>query len=88
MDGYVIKSYKGIDVYFEKGIFEKKEDLENTLIKKRIDFLNSEIERSLRILGNPNFISKAKREKVKEEKDKLSLYQNELKNLLLKLNGK
>lgn len=88
LDGYVIKSYKGIDVYFEKGIFEKKEDLENTLIKKRIDFLNSEIERSLRILGNPNFISKAKKEKVKEEKDKLSLYQNELKNLLLKLNGK
>ncbi len=88
LDGYVIKSYKGIDVYFERGIFEKKEDLENTLIKKRIDFLNSEIERSLRILGNPNFISKAKKEKVKEEKDKLFLYQNELKNLLLKLNGK
>ena len=87
-EGFILKSYKGIDLYFKKEIFEEKDDLENNAIKKRIVVLESEILRSEKILGNPNFVNKAKKEKVQEERDKLKLYKDELSSLLLKLNGK
>ena len=46
----------------------------NTLEKK----LESEVERSTKMLSNPNFLAKAPEAKVKEEQAKLQKYQDQL----------
>jgi valyl-tRNA synthetase len=48
------------------------------LIGKRIEELKNEIARSEKILANPNFLAKAKPEKVEEEKKKYQAYKDEL----------
>ncbi len=48
-------------------------------IKKRVEFLTKEIERSKKMLDNPNFISRANPEKVKAEKEKYQAFVDELK---------
>ncbi len=45
---------------------------------KRIEFLNNEIARSEKMLSNPNFVSKAKPEKIALEKEKYEKYKEEL----------
>lgn len=45
---------------------------------KRIEFLKNEIMRSEKMLSNPNFLAKAKPEKVEEEKIKFEKYKEEL----------
>ncbi len=45
---------------------------------KRIEFLNNEILRSEKMLSNPNFVSKAKPEKIALEKEKYEKYKEEL----------
>lgn len=52
------------------------------IIEKRRVFLLKEIERCEKMLGNPNFIAKAKQEKIAEEKDKLAKFQEEIKKYL------
>lgn len=47
-------------------------------IQKRVEFLKGEIERSKKILENPNFLAKAKPEKVEAEKEKYRKYVEEL----------
>ncbi|MFA6625235.1 MAG: valine--tRNA ligase, partial [Bacilli bacterium] len=56
------------------------EDNANTerIRAKRIEELKIEIGRSEKILSNPNFLSKAKPEKVEEEKKKFESYKKEL----------
>ncbi len=51
-------------------------------IEKRILELKAEIERSTKMLSNPNFINKAPKAKVDLEKQKLENYQHELDNYL------
>ncbi len=56
-------------------------------IKKIIDHLKLEINRSNEILQNNNFITKAPKAKVDEEKSKLKLYEEQLKNALESLDN-
>ena len=56
-------------------------------IKKIIDHLKLEINRSNEILQNNNFITKAPKAKVDEEKSKLNLYEEQLKNALESLDN-
>lgn len=68
--------------YFDKNTAIKlHSDLLNSnseRIKKRIAELKNEVERSNKILSNPNFVSKAPKAKVDMEKEKLKKYQEEL----------
>lgn len=50
--------------------------------QKRIAELQAEIARSEKMLGNPNFIAKAKPEKVALEKEKYAKYKSELEHYL------
>ena len=59
---------------------EAKEKLE-----KEIAFEKSEIKRSEGMLNNPNFLAKAPKEKVEMEKEKLKLHQDNLADLIKKL---
>ena len=63
-------------------IVDKKAELEK--INKEIQRLQSEIARSNGMLSNEKFISKAPKEKVDEEKEKLINYQNSYNTLLEK----
>ena len=60
------------------------EEMKEKLLKD-IAFEKSEIERSDRMLSNPNFIAKAPKEKVEAEKAKLELHQRNLSDLEEKL---
>ncbi|MFA6586406.1 MAG: valine--tRNA ligase [Bacilli bacterium] len=51
-------------------------------IEKRIQFLKIEIERSEKILSNPNFLAKANPEKVEKEKEKYAANKEELNKYL------
>ncbi len=51
-------------------------------VEKRIAELKAEIERSTKMLSNPNFVNKAPKAKVDLEKQKLENYQHELDNYL------
>lgn len=69
-------------IYFSSfALTIKDEDNNETkkAIEKRIEYLKNEIERSKKMLANPNFISKAKPEKVAAEKDKYEKNVAELK---------
>lgn len=50
--------------------------------EKRIEFLKNEIARSEKMLSNPNFVSRAKPEKVAQEKEKYGKYKEELAKYL------
>ena len=54
-------------------------------LEKDIEFENSEISRSEKMLSNPNFLAKAPKEKIQTEQEKLELHKNNLKDLLEKL---
>jgi valyl-tRNA synthetase len=54
----------------------------DALIEKRIQELKAELERSAKILSNPNFLAKAPEAKVQEEKAKQAKYQEELDKYL------
>ncbi len=54
-------------------------------LEKDIAFERSEIERGERMLNNPNFIAKAPKEKIDNEKAKLALHQENLAELMSKL---
>ena len=51
-------------------------------IAKRIEELKNELARSNKILSNPNFLAKAKKEKILEEQEKQKKYQEELDSYL------
>ncbi len=70
----VIKNFI-IEIPFKKNKTKEIEKI-NILIEK----LNREIERSHLILKNNNFITKAPKHKVDQEKAKLKLYEEQLKN--------
>ena len=61
-----------------------KEEIKKKL-EKDIEFENSEIARSEKMLSNPNFLAKAPKEKIQIEQEKLELHKNNLKDLLEKL---
>ena len=61
-----------------------KEEVRKKL-EKDIEFERSEIERSNKMLSNPNFLAKAPVEKVEMEKGKLALHEANLKDLEEKL---
>ena len=61
-----------------------KEEVKKKL-EKDIEFENSEIARSEKMLSNPNFLAKAPKEKIQIEQEKLELHKNNLKDLLEKL---
>ena len=63
-------------------IVDKKAELEK--IDKELKRLESEIQRSNGMLSNEKFLSKAPKEKVEEEKEKLRNYQNSYDTLLAK----
>ena len=63
-------------------IVDKKAELEK--IDKELKRLESEIQRSNGMLSNERFLSKAPKEKVEEEKEKLRNYQNSYDTLLAK----
>ncbi len=67
---------------FALGIKEEETAESKERIAKRIEFLKGEIARSEKMLSNPNFIAKAKPEKVALEKDKYQKYVDELKKYL------
>ena len=64
---------------FAFAIDDSKDEAQMEKIQKRIEFLNKEIERSRKMLDNPNFVSKAKPEKVQAEKEKYQAFLDELK---------
>lgn len=79
-----VNELSGIDnpLHFEK--FSLSIDVEDNeaiqaKIKKRLEFLTSEIERSKKLLSNPNFLSKANPIKVKQEEEKYQSYLEEYK---------
>jgi len=69
-------------IYIMDEIVDKKAELEK--IEKELIRLQSEIARSNGMLSNEKFISKAPKEKVDEEKQKLINYQNSYDTLLQK----
>ena len=68
--------------YLMNEIVDKKAELEK--INKELERLESEIKRSQSMLSNEKFISKAPKEKVDEEKNKLNNYQNSYDTLIEK----
>ncbi|MBO6280373.1 MAG: valine--tRNA ligase [Bacilli bacterium] len=62
-----------------------KEEIKKKL-EKDIEIERSEIERSQKMLNNPNFLAKAPKEKIDTEKSKLEIHEANLKDLLDKLN--
>ena len=68
--------------YLMNEIVDKKAELEK--IEKELERLESEIKRSKSMLSNEKFISKAPKEKVDEEKNKLNNYQNSYDTLIEK----
>ena len=69
-------------LYLMNEIVDKKAELEK--IEKELERLSKEIERSNNMLSNEKFISKAPKEKVDEEKNKLINYQNSYNTLIEK----
>lgn len=66
---------------------ENKIDKEEIISKLKIqkEKLESEIARSEKMLNNPNFLEKAKKEKVDSEKEKYASYKKQLEEVLNKL---
>ncbi len=64
---------------FALAIDDSKDEASQEKIKKRVEFLKKEIERSEKMLNNPNFVSRANPEKVKSEKEKYQSFLDELK---------
>ncbi len=69
---------------FALSIIDSEDHDTSDRIEKRIEFLKKEIERSEKMLSNQNFISKAKPEKVAQEKEKYQKYLDELNNYIKK----
>ena len=85
------KSIKPLDeknddlTYFDSfaiGIEEEETEESKIRREKRIEFLKNEIERSEKMLANENFITRAKPEKVAQEKEKYQKYKDELAKYL------
>ena len=75
-----INSYDVNEYNYSMSIFyQKEENLE--LIKKEMDTLRSNIERREKLLSNPGYINKAPENLVIEEKNKLEIEKNKLKEL-------
>ncbi len=67
--------------------FEKDDEKEIEKIELLIEKLNAEVKRSEGILSNANFVSKAPKSKVDEEKAKLEKYKNQLQSAIESLNN-
>lgn len=79
-----IKIYQFVNMLIEEDIDK------DTLLKKfdeEIERLTKEVERSEKMLSNPNFISKAPEEKIKLEREKYQKYQSELNLFIEKKNN-
>ncbi len=75
---YVVKANKfEATIYFEKVLTE--EEQEN--IKKEIEKLQASIERRKKLLANENYVAKAPKELVEEERQKLKLEEERLETL-------
>ena len=64
---------------FAFAIDDSKDEASQEKIRKRVEFLKKEIERSEKMLNNPNFVSRANPEKVKSEREKYQSFLDELK---------
>ena len=71
-------AYKNLNLYIEDEI--SKENLEAKKAKD-IAYLKAEIARSEGMLNNPNFVSKAPKEKVELERNKLAEFKKKLAEL-------
>ena len=67
---------------FALEIVEEETEESKARRAKRIEFLKNEIMRSEKMLANENFISRAKPEKVAQEKEKYQKYKEELEKYL------
>jgi valyl-tRNA synthetase len=67
---------------FALSVKEEETESSRQRREKRIEFLNNEIARSQKMLSNPNFVNKAKPEKVAAEKEKFEKYKEELAKYL------
>ena len=67
--------YKNMTLFIEDDISEEEKNAKKA---KDIEFLNNEIKRSEGMLNNPNFVSKAPKEKVELERKKLEEYKAKL----------
>lgn len=65
--------------FSEFGVKCEKEEVAVSpeVIKKRIEELEGELNRSKKMLSNPNFLAKAPKEKIEQEKQKFAKYQAE-----------
>lgn len=81
----VDSSTQGLRFFNNIGVMivsDKKKQAES--INKRIEVLHSEIDRCNKLLNNPNFVNRAKKEVVDSEREKLSKYTEELNSYLNK----
>ena len=70
-------------IYIMEEIVDRESEIEK--IEKELIRLQSEIDRSNKMLNNPNFVNKAAKEKVEEERNKLINYENSYNTLQEKL---
>ena len=82
----MLATKKMVIIQIKKDVVEKivPHDKEQilTYFKTKITFLEKELNRSNRILNNQNFLQKAKKAIIDQEKEKQRTYQQELNNLL------
>jgi len=79
----LVTSEKTLIYILKADVIDKEAELE--ALNKQKQTLEKELERSKRMLSNENFISRAKPEKVQEEKDKYEEYQKQYEALLNEL---
>ena len=79
-DETIVRPFSNGNIKFiMKEIINKEEELKK--IEKELERLSNEIKRAQNILSNEKFISKAPKEKVEEEKNKLLKYENSYNTL-------
>ncbi|AKX34112.1 valyl-tRNA synthetase [Spiroplasma litorale] len=66
--------------------FINEEEIKNSLIETKNN-LEKEIKRSENILNNQNFLSKASKEKIAEEKEKYNIYKTQYDAIVKKINN-
>ncbi|EFF41390.1 valine--tRNA ligase [Mycoplasmopsis alligatoris] len=69
-------------------VSEEQKQTNKTKLLEKIEKLNFEINRAKKMLENTNFVAKAPKEKIEEEKEKLIKFEKELKNYLEELKWK
>lgn len=80
----IVRTFDGGSISFVLNeVVDKKEEISK--LEKEIEKIKLEIDRARNILNNQNFISKAPKEKVDSEKNKLKSYEEQLEICIKKL---